>query len=161
MTNSRSASNRHVACAIDVYDYDQHAIDLAATYAKHFGTALDLIYVTTAADFRSSLWPKPVGSATQVIADSRRLGACATTVDGVLVHKHHLSGLPDKAIIEFVREHAPRLLVLGTHGRTGLAKIFGSVATHVMRHVQCPVMVLRQHQNHRTSDKKAVEEVKS
>lgn len=161
--NSASPSPlpRNVACAIDVYDYDQNVIDLAATYAEHFGTALDLIYVTAAAEFKSDLWPKPVGSASQLIADSRRLESCDTTVPGISVHKHHLSGLPDRAIIEFCLDRSPELLVLGTHGRKGVAKIFGSVAVHVMRRVQCPVMVLRQLQNQETDYETSRQEVTS
>jgi universal stress protein A len=41
------------------------------------------------------------------------------------------------------REHAD-LIVMGSHGRTGLAHVFlGSVAERVVRHASCPVLVAR------------------
>jgi nucleotide-binding universal stress UspA family protein len=48
-------------------------------------------------------------------------------------------------ILERAREKGYDLLVLGTHGRTGLAHmLIGSVAERVVRHSQCPVLTVRQ-----------------
>ena len=42
------------------------------------------------------------------------------------------------------QEHEVDLIVMGTHGRTGLAHMFlGSVAEKVIRHATCPVLVTR------------------
>lgn len=39
--------------------------------------------------------------------------------------------------------HGPELVVVGTHGRAGLARVFlGSVSDHVVRHAPCPVIVV-------------------
>lgn len=47
-------------------------------------------------------------------------------------------------ILEAVRETEAELIVMGTHGRTGLARLFmGSVAEHVLRHATCPVVTVR------------------
>lgn len=48
------------------------------------------------------------------------------------------------AIIRYAEEHEINLIVLGTHGRTGLAHAFlGSVAERVLRRASCPVMAVR------------------
>ncbi len=47
-------------------------------------------------------------------------------------------------IIRYVREHGIDLVVLGTHGHTGLAHAFlGSVAEKVVRKAPCPVLTVR------------------
>ncbi len=137
-----------VICAIDVNDYDQNTIDLAATYARHFGLDVDLLHVTLIPDPGTAAWPAYVGSPNLLIRDSRKLQQVATQVPNVELRCHQLSGLPAQEILEFVQRNPPRLLVLGTHGRSGMARIFGSVAAKVMRHASCPVMVLRKLSDH-------------
>jgi universal stress protein A len=136
-----------VACAIDVNDFDQEVVDLAATFARLFGVDLNLLHVSLFPDPSNAAWPAYLGSPETVITDHRRLRAVKTSVEGVKLHYFHLSGIPTEQILKFAREHQPRMLILGTHGRQGLSRILGSVASRVVRHAECPVMVLRQRQN--------------
>lgn len=136
-----------VICAIDVNDYDQNVVDLAATFAKQFGVDLNLVHVTLFPDPSNAAWPAYLGSPNVLIQDNRRLRKVTTNVGDVKVHHHHLSGIPKEKILGFVERNEPRLLVLGTHGRTGMARLFGSVASIVLRNANCPVMILRQRQN--------------
>ena len=54
------------------------------------------------------------------------------------------SGDPADAILHAAQEHQADLIVMGTHGRTGLAHVFlGSVAEKVVRQASCPVLVTR------------------
>ena len=47
-------------------------------------------------------------------------------------------------IVEKAKELGDDVIVIATHGRTGLAQVFlGSVAEHVIRHAACPVLVVR------------------
>jgi nucleotide-binding universal stress UspA family protein len=48
------------------------------------------------------------------------------------------------AIVDAARERRADLIVMGTHGRTGLRHaLLGSVAERVLRHAHCPVLVVR------------------
>lgn len=136
-----------VICAIDVYDFDQDIIDLAAAFARQFDVDLDVLYVSLFPDPANATWPGYLGPPGTFIQDNQLLRKIDTTVDGVAVHHHHLAGLPADKIINFVERNEPRLLVVGTHGRRGLNRLLGSVATKVLRNAKCPVMVLRQKQN--------------
>ena len=50
-----------------------------------------------------------------------------------------------EVILQYVDEHDIDLVVMGTHGRRGPARLFlGSVAEEVVRHAQCPVLTLRE-----------------
>ena len=73
---------------------------------------------------------------------------------GKLVAKAKASGVRAKAallegsahdrIVRFARSRRADLLVLGTHGRSGIAKLFlGSVAGRVVAAASCPVLTVR------------------
>ena len=53
-------------------------------------------------------------------------------------------GMPAEEIIRVAEAHQVDLIVISTHGRTGLTHfILGSTAERVIRHVHCPVLVVR------------------
>ncbi len=63
---------------------------------------------------------------------------------GVRVTGLLLEGLPHEAIVRAAKSKRADLIVVGTHGRTGLAKFFlGSVAARVVSMAPCPVLTVR------------------
>jgi nucleotide-binding universal stress UspA family protein len=59
----------------------------------------------------------------------------------VAVISRQVDGVPHQAIAEL--SAAFDLIVMGTHGRTGLSHLFvGSVAERVLRHARCPVVTV-------------------
>jgi nucleotide-binding universal stress UspA family protein len=53
-------------------------------------------------------------------------------------------GVPAEEILQLAEETDSRLIVMGTHGRTGLGRLLaGSVAEAVMRRARCPVLTVR------------------
>ena len=53
-------------------------------------------------------------------------------------------GDPREALIEMARREGADLIVVGSHGRSGLTKLLmGSVASHVVTHAPCDVLVVR------------------
>ena len=133
-----------VVCAIDVNDFSAEQVELAAQLANSMNLPLDLVHVTVAPDPVHSPWPAYLGPSSQLICDNRRLRELQPSVKGLAVRHHHLSGRPVQQLVDFVERNQPRLLVLGTHARTGLARVFGSVAMAILRQVNCPVMILKQ-----------------
>jgi nucleotide-binding universal stress UspA family protein len=54
-------------------------------------------------------------------------------------------GVPATAICDLAAEAKAGLIVMGTHGRTGLSRLLmGSVAEQVMRQAPCPVLTFKQ-----------------
>ena len=52
-------------------------------------------------------------------------------------------GDPEKEILNIAKLWEANLIVLGTHGRSGISRLFaGSVAEHVIRNAEIPVMVI-------------------
>jgi nucleotide-binding universal stress UspA family protein len=70
--------------------------------------------------------------------------AVPLTANGVQVETVILKGAPADSILAYAVENAIDLIVMSTHGRTGLARlVFGSVAENVLRHAACPVLLVR------------------
>ena len=63
---------------------------------------------------------------------------------GKKIVKSTRQGPPFLEIIRYAKENEIDLIVLGTHGRTGLAHVLlGSVAEKVVRKASCPVLTVR------------------
>ena len=55
-----------------------------------------------------------------------------------------LNGDPREALVDLAKQECADLLVVGSHGRSGLTKLLlGSVASHVVGHAPCSVMVVK------------------
>jgi nucleotide-binding universal stress UspA family protein len=63
---------------------------------------------------------------------------------GLDVHREIIRGVPYEEIIKFAEKNQIDLIVIGTHGRTGLEKLFfGSTAEQVVRRAPCAVLTVR------------------
>ena len=77
---------------------------------------------------------------------TKRLGALAAKARkaGARVRMLLLEGVPAERIARAAKSQRAELIVIGTHGRTGLARFFvGSVADRVVSMAPCPVMTVR------------------
>lgn len=78
----------------------------------------------------------------------RRLAAAVGRVrrTGVRVQAIFAEGLPADEILRAARRARADLIVMGTHGRTGVSRVFmGSVAERVVRESRSPVLTVRAH----------------
>src|SRR5690606_2906760 len=126
---------------------------LAVAYAKHLaaltGAPLALVHVVETlpsyglVDIPPSFPPPSV----EVEAEAREaLLDLAREAGGppVEVVPHVVAGHPTIGVLEAAAALAPDLLVLPTHGRSGLKRlVLGSVAEQVVRRGPCPVLVVR------------------
>ncbi len=68
--------------------------------------------------------------------------ACDLGNQGIKVEIVAIEGHPAEAIIEYAASHAVDLIVMATHGRSGLTRwAFGSVADKVLRQSPVPVLI--------------------
>lgn len=76
--------------------------------------------------------------------DIAALAAKSLREAGLLVESKVLEGDPRTCIVDAAASERADLVVVGSHGRTGLAKLFmGSVANHVVSHAACSVLVVK------------------
>ena len=72
-------------------------------------------------------------------AVATELAAAGLKADG-----RAMDGDPRDVLVEACRAEHADMIVLGSHGRTGLAKmLMGSVAAHVVTHAPCSVLIVR------------------
>jgi universal stress protein A len=76
------------------------------------------------------------------LEDVKKLLLAVVPSDPKIAYEHHLvHGAPGDAIAQFAESVDADLIVIGTHGRTGLNRmLMGSVAESVVRHASCPVL---------------------
>ena len=76
----------------------------------------------------------------------RRLAAAVSQAErsGIATTGTLVKGVPAEVIVRVARREGANLIVLGTHGRSGLGQLFmGSVAARVLGTAKCPVLTVR------------------
>jgi nucleotide-binding universal stress UspA family protein len=137
-----------VLCAIDFSPSARGALTEAAAIVRQTGERLVLVHVAQMVTPPPELPILPpdlvqeAAVALQAQLDAWRgdaVAAGAREVDTRLMH-----GAAWDRIVALARELNARLIVMGTHGRTGLRHVLlGSVAEKVARHAPCSVLVTR------------------
>ena len=126
-----------------------------AQIAAHVGSLAErfdaTVHVVSVLDTRNRFEGPNMGVGESVWSETERERA-ETVVErtagqlpaDVAVEKHVESGVPYKVILEHADRAAVDLIVMGTHGRTGIDHyLLGSVAEKVVRHATAPVLTVR------------------
>ena len=147
-----TAAITRILVPVDFSAHSDRAVAYATTVGARFGASVELLHVVEN-PVMSGAWSSEVSvpDLTEIfenmIADAeRRLADVKTTAQarGVAVTTTVLTGLTAPAILELATTGAFDLIVMGTHGRTGLSHVFmGSVAEQVLRRSPCPVLTVR------------------
>lgn len=84
-----------------------------------------------------------------VEASRRQLQSLATTaVHPDRITRVVLQGIPVERLLKYVSAHEADLLVVGTHGHSGLRHaLLGSTAERLVREARCPVLTVRPAEN--------------
>ncbi len=121
----------------------EHAFHLACSLARDHGSRLIVLHVAElpVVGFGGAMTPPPQGDWTALQQRLRQLQA----PDMQVAVEHRLEqGNPGAEILRVAEETGCDLIVLASHGRTGLARLLmGSVADHVVRQARCPVLVVK------------------
>lgn len=120
-----------------------HAKEIALTY----GAEIDLIHVVEEAVYPSAYGVEPVSIPTQEIIE-RVESSLAEMVREDIGHEHVMVkgvvGYAPRTILDRAEETGADLIVIATHGRTGLDRVLlGSVTERVLRQSPTPVFVVK------------------
>jgi nucleotide-binding universal stress UspA family protein len=134
---------------IDLSEYANQALDYAINLAGKLDARLTLLHVIQipfgGADMGVTLpytYIQDLEAEIMQSMESCLARVTAAGLEGEIVVVH---GVPFHEILETAKTQQVDLVVMGTHGRTGLQHILlGSVAEKVVRLAPCPVLVARQ-----------------
>ncbi|WP_052301569.1 MULTISPECIES: universal stress protein [Planctopirus] len=135
----------------DFSDFALPAQQYAAELANRLGSTLHLLNVVQDIEMISpdpaSPFLLPTGQLPELMAATQEnLNSLAKPLQdtGLQVVTAVRSGVPFLEILQYAEEQAIDLIVLGTHGRTGLAHVLlGSTAERITRKSPCPVLTVR------------------
>jgi len=140
---------RKILCPIDFSRGSLHAMRVAVRLANESDAELDLVHVCyLPAASVDGVPPHTPEAFEQLVDEADRAMesalAEAKDVGAKRVATRLLTGIPEEAIVEDAAPPEIDLIVIGTQGRTGLARILlGSVADKVIRHAPCSVLAVR------------------
>lgn len=117
----------------DFSDYSDNAIKVAADVARRYAASITLLHVLEHAEPSAEVAAKRLER-----AEHRVRAAGVERVDTKILH-----GVPFDTIIRFAEDGGYDLIVMGSQGRTGIARaMIGSVAERVVRLAKRPVLTV-------------------
>lgn len=142
---------RRILFPTDFSDNARAALPYACAFAEQFGAELHILNVmydmAQVVPEAGAFFTTPVSNLDEVRESTEReLAKLPGAEWGNLgnVVRATVPGTPFLEIIRYARGHDVDLIVMGTHGRSGLAHVLlGSVAERVVRKAPCPVLTVR------------------
>jgi len=136
----------------DFSDCAIFALPYAANIARATGASLICLHVVEtvvpAVGYTGMSEPLPIGDLSEQLENSaeRELPKIAESevCSGLQVEELIVHGEAATEIVRVAKERSVDLIVVSSHGRTGWGRIlFGSTAEAVVRHAECPVLVVK------------------
>lgn len=146
---------QHMVVAVDGSQTSVNALNHATGLAVQSGGKITLVnvanpseYMTLAPEFlqHESYEAAALANGNEVLADAREIAqqAGVKNVDTHLLLATHGAKEMAQELVDFADKNGADLLVLGTHGRTGLLHLLmGSFAETVMRQSHLPLLIIR------------------
>jgi nucleotide-binding universal stress UspA family protein len=142
---------KNILVATDFSDASTNAVAYAREMARAFDATLHLLHVTDnvlagayAVEGYTTDWgelQRDVNDTARAKLDDLIAGDAQTRTTPVVLS----SNSPAQAIVSFAKEARIDLIIVGSHGRGGMAHLLmGSVAERVVRTAACPVLAVRQ-----------------
>jgi nucleotide-binding universal stress UspA family protein len=142
-----------IVSPVDFSNCAQQALNYAIELATQFKAELSIVHAYE--DPAAYVTPMPmsgyVGPGAELLLELRKQlevrleewkGQVAKA--GVPVRSELLEGTPYRVVLDWAKEWGADLIVIGTHGHTGLAHaLLGSVTERVVRMATCPVLTIR------------------
>lgn len=140
----------HIVAALDFSRHSDATLQRAIELAKHYNAKLSLIHAVEHilfeyADADMIIPPADFLEEDQAIFDSAKaqLEKIAHRTDYARLQNKVLWGSPKSTILNYAEAQNADLIVIGSHGHKGIARLMGSTATGVVNSARCDVVVVK------------------
>ena len=139
---------KRVLVPVDFSEPSRKALDYALSLARPFDAEVRLLHVVEALVLPPDVEVLDLEAFARTLNDEA--AKCLSkwrkeAASGSPVEEELRAGTPYREIVAAADERNMDLIIMGTHGRTGLAGVLmGSTAERVMHHAPCPVLVVRE-----------------
>ena len=149
---------KKILVPVDFSNGSKKALQYAISFAGQFGAELTLLHIIQPAVTAPAFDTLPQEMAESTEDAEKSLAEFRRSVgEEIPTNSLIRKGSPHMEIIDAAKELEVDLLILSTHGRTGLSHVLlGSTAEKIVRRASCPVMIVREHEHEfiRVSDTK-------
>ncbi len=139
---------KKILCPIDHSDCSKEALKYAVSFAMKDNAKLYLLHIVDIRSFNES-----IDAISKQMLDEETLNQLKSKlldcIPGEIrqdmdVEAHVVQGIPFTEIISYAKANDIDMIVIGTHGRTGIVHMMmGSVSEKVVRKAHCPVLAVR------------------
>ena len=140
---------RKIMVPSDLSPHSDKAIRYAIRFAQIFGAEIELVYIVHAEGYTGLVTPEALDNVENELRQEIRQDLEKLVGERERHHFHIKTmtsvGDPAKELAKLAQDHKTDLLLLSTHGRTGLSRmLLGSTAERMVRLAPCPVLVVRE-----------------
>jgi nucleotide-binding universal stress UspA family protein len=133
---------------VDFSPFSSKALDYAAAFGRQFGATIVLVHVVEPMVYPENYMAVPTVNedinGSLMKAAEEKLAAQRKGLASERIKVMTRLGRPYVEIADAAKELEADLIILGTHGHTGLKHVLlGSTAERVVRHAPCPVLTVR------------------
>ena len=140
---------KNILVPVDYSDSGEAAMSYAVSLARESNARLHLVHVYeqpfTYVDGGFAGTPVATEIPPVDLKDEEAKLQKITPADDVSLTRQFIIGGPADELVRYAEDNQIDLVVMGTHGRTGLSRLLmGSVAEGVVRRAPCPVLTIKQ-----------------
>ena len=143
----RAIALEQILVPLDFSETSMKSLQYAVAFARQFGAKITLLHVVVPQTYPTEM-PYPISNEQEIVASAERMierikdENIPSELSAVTVVRH---GVLFDSILDVARETRADLIVITTHGYTGLKHmLMGSAAESVVRQAPCPVLVVRE-----------------
>jgi universal stress protein A len=139
---------QHILLALDYSEHSEEVAQKAVALAKQHHARLSIVHVLDNiampdTEYGTVLSLLETSDYPQLEAEKDKLNEAAARLGVDKQHCRLIWGNPKQEIVELADKQQVDLIVVGSHGRHGLALLLGSTANAVLHHAHCDVMAVR------------------
>ncbi len=138
---------RHILLAVDLTDESEALAERARRLQERFGARLSLVHVVEYVPMAYSgdlALPEDFNLEQELVDAARQRMDRMGERLGVAAQDRHIAlGSAWREVLRVAQEQDADLILVGSHGRRGLATLLGSTARSVLQHAVCDVLAMR------------------